>query len=388
MTIAGIICEYNPLHEGHVYHMNETRRRTGCDFIVCVMAGAFVQRGEPAFLDKFVRAECALRAGADAVLELPAMYAVRPAELYARGGVDILRAVGADFLSFGSETEDLDFLLSLSRALLDESGEVSRQVREGLREGKTLARARGEALARVMGLSPECLNQPNLALAVEYLKRMLETNAPMRPVCVKRTSPYHADEPSASASALRRAFLAGDVETALARLPECTRALVQRELPFVPDARLWDALALWSIRRLSPEEMDALPDAGEGLGRRLWNMAQTAGSVEALIELVKCKRYTRARISRLIAAAALALPANVPEEIPYLRLLGFRREASGLIAELKRRSGGRLCADPAMLENTEAFQLERRATDLRGLLTASPAYRATGRDRTARFLVV
>ena len=93
MTIAGIICEYNPLHEGHVYHMNETRRRTGCDFIVCVMAGAFMQRGEPAFLDKFVRAECALRAGADAVLELPALYAVRPAELYARGGVDILRAV-------------------------------------------------------------------------------------------------------------------------------------------------------------------------------------------------------------------------------------------------------------------------------------------------------
>ena len=150
MTIAGIICEYNPLHEGHVYHMNETRRRTGCDYIVCVMAGAFMQRGEPAFLDKFVRAECALRAGADAVLELPALYAVRPAELYARGGVDILRAVGADFLSFGSETDDLDFLLSLSGALLDESGEVSRQVREGLRAGKTLARARGEALARAL----------------------------------------------------------------------------------------------------------------------------------------------------------------------------------------------------------------------------------------------
>lgn len=388
MTIAGIICEYNPLHEGHVYHMNETRRRTGCDYIVCVMAGAFMQRGEPAFLDKFVRAECALRAGADAVLELPALYAVRPAELYARGGVDILRAVGADFLSFGSETDDLDFLLSLSGALLDESGEVSRQVREGLRAGKTLARARGEALARALGVEPECLNQPNLALAAEYLKRILETNAPMRPVCVKRTSPYHADEPSASASALRRAFLAGDAETALARLPECTREIVRRELPFAPDARVWGALALWSIRRLSPEAMDALPDAGEGLGRRLWNMAQTAGSAEELTELVKCKRYTRARISRLIASAALELPANVPEEIPYVRLLGFRRASSELIAELKKRSGGRLCADPAALENTDAFRLERRATDLRGLLTASPAYRQTGRDRTARFLVV
>ncbi len=388
MTISGIICEYNPLHEGHVYHMNETRRRTGCDFIVCVMAGAFVQRGEPAFLDKFVRAECALRAGADAVLELPAVYAVRPAELYARGGVDILRALGVDFLSFGSETDDLEFLLSLSRALLDESGEVSRQVREGLCEGKTLARARGEALAGVLGIEPERLNQPNLALAVEYLKRILETNAPMRPVCVKRTSPYHADEPSASASALRRAFLSGDTEAALARLPECTRELVRRELPLVPDVRMWDALALWSIRRLSPEAMDALPDAGEGLGRRLWNMAQTAGSVEALTEFVKCKRYTRARILRLIAAAALELPAAVPATPPYLRLLGFRREASGLISELKKRSAGRLCADPAMLENTEAFRIERRATDLRGLLTASSAYRATGRDRTARFLVV
>ena len=155
-----------------------------------------------------------------------------------------------------------------------------------------------------------------------------------------------------------------------------------------PDARVWDALALWSIRRLSPEAMDALPDAGEGLGRRLWNMAQTAGSAEELTELVKCKRYTRARISRLIASAALELPANVPEEIPYVRLLGFRRASSELIAELKKRSGGRLCADPAALENTDAFRLERRATDLRGLLIASPVYRQTGRDRTARFLVV
>lgn len=388
MTIAGIICEYNPLHEGHVYHMNETRRRTGCDFLVCVMAGAFVQRGEPAFLDKFVRAECALRAGADAVFELPAVYAVRPAELYARGGVDILRALDVDFLSFGSETEDLELLLSLARAQMEEGSAVSERVREGLREGKTLARARGEALAGAFGVEPEWLNQPNLALAVEYLKRMLETNARMRPVCVKRTSPYHADEPSASASALRRAFLAGDTKNALARLPECTRALVQRELPFVPDMRLWDALALWSIRRRSPEALDALPDAGEGLGRRLWKLAQTAGSVEELTELVKCKRYTRARISRLIAAAALELPAAVPEKPSYLRLLGFRREASELIAELKRRSGSRLCADSAMLENTETFRIERRATDLRGLLTASGLYRQTGRDRTARFLVV
>ena len=210
----------------------------------------------------------------------------------------------------------------------------------------------------------------------------------MRPVCVKRTSPYHANEPSESASALRRAFLAGDTEAALAKLPECTRELVRRELPFAPDARVWDALALQSIRRLSPEAMDALPDAGEGLGRRLWNMAQAAGSAEELTALVKCKRYTRARISRLIAAAALELPAAVPEEIPYLRLLGFRKSSSALVAEMKKRSDGRLCADPAALENTDAFRLERRATDLRGLLTASPVYRQTGRDRTARFLAV
>ena len=111
-------------------------------------------------------------------------------------------------------------------------------------------------------------------------------------------------------------------------------------------------------------------------------------SRESLIEKLKCKRYTRARISRLIASAALELPANVPEEIPYVRLLGFRRASSELIAELKKRSGGRLCADPAALENTDAFRLERRATDLRGLLTASPVYRQTGRDRMARFLVV
>lgn len=390
MRIAGIIAEYNPFHEGHSYHIRKTRARTGCDYVICVMGGAFTQRGEPALLDKFARAECALRGGADAVFELPAVYAVRPAEIFARGGVGILDALGADDLSFGCETDDLPLLKRLSDTLCGEPEALRLGIRDGLRQGKTLARARGEALSRLTGTDEALLRQPNVTLAIEYLKSLSALSSPMRAVAIQRTAPYHGGGgESASAASVRAMIRAGRADEAIALLPDAARPLLQKaESGGFSDPAALDNLALLCLRRMSLSEAEALPDAGEGLAGRLLTCAREADSYEALVSAVKCKRYTRARITRLIAAAMIGLGAQAPARVPYLRLLGFRRDARPLLSELSARAKLPIASDPAALEGDPAFEAEKRATDLWGLTVSDPALRVCGRDRTQKFIVV
>ena len=192
MKIAGVICEYNPFHSGHAYHLAETRAQTGCDYIVVCMAGSYVQRGTAACLSKWTRAEMALRSGADAVLELPALYALRTADVFARGGVHILNGVGADVLSFGSETAELELLERIATLREREPESVSSAIQRGLAEGKSHARAQGEAIAEALGVKPALLERPNLILATEYLRAIRALNASIQPFAVERVGDYHA----------------------------------------------------------------------------------------------------------------------------------------------------------------------------------------------------
>ncbi|MBQ3079753.1 MAG: nucleotidyltransferase family protein [Clostridia bacterium] len=388
MKIAGIIAEYNPFHAGHLYHIQKTREETGCDYVIAVMSGAFTQRGECAFIDKFARAEAALLSGVDAVFELPCVCAVRPADGFARGGVSVLTMAGADVISFGSETDDLEKLMRISALLTKEPAALASTIREGLSAGKTLARARGEALSAYLGISNEEFNQPNTALALEYLSAIKRLQSPLKPHVVKRSAPYHASVLSSglSASEIRAAVYEGRSDEALRLLPEGSGEIMRRELEKgVSKKGALDAVALYALRSLPSLSFS---DAGEGLKERILNEAKNACSYENLIERVKCKRYTRARITRAIASALIALPEKAPLEAPYLRLLGFRRGQEVLISEISRRSAGKMIANPALLESNEAFQAERRATDLWGLTVQNEKYRVSGRERTGKFIVV
>ena len=382
MKITGIIAEYNPLHAGHIYHINETRRLTGCDYIVCVMGGSLTQRGRFAVMDKFVRARMALEAGADAVIELPAVYACAPANIFAFGGVSILDAIKADFISFGCETDDLNALYS---ALALSRGE-SALIKQGLNEGKSYPRALGEAISARDERLGELMGLPNFTLALEYISALEALSSDIKPVVVGRTSAYHG-EGVYSASGVRELLNAGKTDEALLKLPESIQKLYLSELETgLSRPELLDAHILTVLRSVSPQSVPG-PDAGEGLIDRIKNTARASASVNELIEGVKCKRYTRARIERAITAACLALP-NAPAKIPYLRLLGAKKEASHLIKELSLRSGGLLSGDPTKLIGNPYFEAECRATDLRGLTTQSPLYRRQGRELTSGFVSV
>ena len=390
MKIAGVIAEYNPFHSGHEWHLAETRRRTGCDFVVVCMAGSYVQRGEATCLSKWARAEAALRCGADAVFELPALFAVRSADAFARGGVGVLDGLGVDALSFGCETTRLQTIEALAELREHEPETLSDAVRRGLAEGKSHARARGEAVAAMLGMEPEALNAPNLVLAAEYVRQLRRRSSAMEIAVVPRAGDYHDADvraPFASATAVRAALAEGRKEEALAAVPEAAREILSR----AGSMHAPDDLLLWRLRQTSEAELSALPGVAEGLERRIFRCAAVASTREELLDALKCKRYTRARLSRILACALLGLTNALAERHPepeYARLMGMRRDARPLLSELKRRAKLPIVSDPMRLQSDECFRLECRATDLRALQCDDPSERCAGQELTRKFVMV
>ena len=390
MKIAGVIAEYNPFHSGHEWHLAETRRRTGCDFVVVCMAGSYVQRGEAACLSKWARAEAALRCGADAVFELPALFAVRSADAFARGGVGVLDGLGVDALSFGCENAQLQTIEALAELREHEPEALSDAVRRGLAEGKSHARARGEAVAAMLGMEPERLNAPNLVLAAEYVRQLRRRSSAMEIAVVPRAGDYHDADvraPFASATAVRAALADGRKAEALAAVPEAAREILSK----AGSMHAPDDLLLWRLRQMSEVELAALPGVAEGLERRILRCAAGASTREELLDALKCKRYTRARLSRILACALLGLTNALAERHPepeYARLMGMRRDARPLLTELKRRAKLPIVSDPVRLQSDECFRLECRATDLRALQCDDPLERRAGQELTRKFVMV
>ena len=386
MRIAGIIAEYNPFHNGHAWHIAETRRLTGCDYVVVALAGHFTQRGEPAILSKWDRARMAMSCGADAVFELPALFAVRTADAFARGGVGVLGGVGVDVLSFGCETEDMVLLRGLARLRESEPTEVSDLIRANMAEGMAHVRARGEALGAFLGIPAELLNRPNMILAAEYL-REVGRHFPGMDVCpVLRCGDYHNAELGlfSSASAIRAALNRGQTAEALSAIPEAARPWA------IPDAlHPMDDMLLLRLREMSLSDLAALPDVAEGLEHRLYRLCRETAGREALLEALKCKRYTRARLSRLLTHALLGLTQADVDALPrpaYARLLGARRDAEPLLRELSWRTTLPVVSNATALRDDAGFRFECRATDVWALLHDDPGLRLPGREFTEKFV--
>ena len=388
MKITGIIAEYNPFHNGHALHVEKARQLTGCDRVVACMSGHFTQRGEPAVFSKWDRARMALACGVDAVFELPALFAVRTADAFARGGVAILDGLGADALCFGSETDDMPLLQKLASLRTEEPQALSRRIREKLDEGKAHARARGEAIGELLNMPAERMNRPNLALAVEYLRAIAQRGSDMVPVAVKRVGDYH--DPAlghiASATAIRAAFARGEAERALMAMPEAARPWA------VPQAMHgMDDMLLYRLRGMDLQALAALPDVGEGLENRLYKCCREAPGRDALLEALKCKRYTRARLSRMLTQALIGMDEDLIRAVPAprcARLIGMRRDAEGLLKALKKRSSLPIVSRGAALAGDPCFELECRATDIWSLLHDAPELRAAGREYREKFVVV
>lgn len=385
MRVAGIIAEYNPFHNGHLLHIRKTRLLTGCDYVIAVMTGCFTQRGEPALTDKWMRARAALEGGADLVVEMPSLYAVRSAQGFAQGGVRLLAAMGlVDDLSFGCETDDLNLLARIASILRDEPASYKAALRKGLDEGMSYPSARGGALVDILGEMANVVARPNTALALEYLRENTGLKRPMKPLAILREADYHNMDlgPLASAGAIRAALKRN--EDVRGAMPFPLQGALSR-----PEAL--DALLLYKLRSMDGENLRALPDMPEGLEKRILSMAQKAGSREELISLVKCKRYTHARISRALTHALLDMTGQICRawpNPPYARALGFKREAAPLLRAISKVSAVPLVTDAPILKGHPVFEQERRATDLWGLCTNDAESKRAGQDLTRRVVIL
>ena len=370
METAGIVAEYNPFHRGHAWHIAETRRRLGGDApVVCVMSGHWVQRGECALADKWLRAALALDRGADLVVELPTPWAMASAESFARGAVSLLAATGVvNVLSFGSETGELAPLEEAAAAL--DAPDYPERLRAALGRGLSFPAARQEAAGAA------CLSAPNNNLGVEYLRSLRALGSTIRPLTVPRQGAGH-DGPAAggfaSASELRRLLRAGRGEEAAPYLT----APWSGELA---DMQHIERAVLARLRTMGEGDWAALPDGGgaEGLPSRLAKAAREAVSLEDFYTLAKTRRYPHARLRRLALAAFLGLrAAERPAVPPYVRVLGLGSRGRVLLRRMKDTCPLPVIVKPAQARELDGpalalFQAEARYTDLYGLCFPAP----------------
>ena len=370
METAGIVAEYNPFHRGHAWHIAETRRRLGGDApVVCVMSGHWVQRGECALADKWLRAALALDRGADLVVELPTPWAMASAESFARGAVSLLAATGVvDVLSFGSETGELAPLEEAAAAL--DAPDYPERLRAALGRGLSFPAARQEAAGAA------CLSAPNNNLGVEYLRSIRALGSTIRPLTVPRQGVGH-DGPAAggfaSASELRRLLRAGRGEEAAPYLT----APWSGELA---DMQHIERAVLARLRTMGEGDWAALPDGGgaEGLPSRLAKAAREAVSLEDFYTRAKTRRYPHARLRRLALAAFLGLrAAERPAAPPYVRVLGLGGRGRALLRRMKDTCPLPVIVKPAQARELDGpartlFESEARYTDLYGLCFPAP----------------
>lgn len=389
---AAIIAEYNPFHSGHMHHITETRRIFGATHIVAVMSGSFVQRGDCACASKFVRARMALLGGADLVLELPVPWALSGAERFALGGVALAESLGCvDILSFGSESGSIDRIINAAAAV--DSDEIKSALHSGLANGESFARARTRAAQSLSPDLADALRSPNDTLGVEYCRAITTLSSSIKPVCVKRIGAAHDSmtaDSHVSASFIREKLTAGK---GIEHIPEDVRPPLDEAIAsgYAPSliSRL-DRAILYRLRQMNIEQIAALPDISEGLENRIYRCIQTATSFDELCSSIKTKRYTHARIRRIVISALLGLTsqdsAGTP---PYLRVLGMNQRGR----EILRMSSPTLpvitrYADLEMLGERarRTFELEAFASDV--LALATPKAGCCGTDMTEKLIVL
>ena len=376
MQITGIICEYNPLHLGHKKQLDLLKAQNPEGGIVCLMSGNFVQRGQPAVFSKTVRAEAAIKSGADLVLELPVTYALSSAEGFAAGGVSVLSGF-CDRLCFGAEKADKDALLATAKALLSE--EFSVLLRAELEKGLSFPAARQKALESI-GIDGELVSSPNNILATEYCKAILTQSSSMEPMPILRQGSYHDETPdpeNPSATALRLAIEKnGNWQDFIP-----AEAVGCFENAAVHNLKVGEQAMLYRLRTMTDAEFEALPYGSEGLWRKLMHACRKEATLENIPEATKSKRYTRTRLDRMVICAFLDISKDVLDApVPYVRVLAFNDKGREIL-KIARKTGNY----PNIGERQDhPYQaLEDRCGDLYGLFCqAGPE--APGAEKNSR----
>lgn len=362
MKVSAVICEYNPFHNGHKYQLDEAKRLTGCDAVVALMSGSFVQRGEFAVYPKSIRTDAALLNGADLVLENIPLSVLRSAEGYASASVFTLSSLGcADYLIFGAECENLSVLQKIAGFFASESAEYKTALANELSLGASFASARSKAASLLLGNDvSEVLKAPNNLLAIEYLKAIIRQNSRLQPVLIPRRGAEHDSNTTsgkfASASLIRKELQKGS-STAFKYVPSDAATLCKNTNPFVQNAA--DTAIVSSLCLMSADKLAAAPGISEGLENKIKTEAMRCNTLDEIIAAVKSKRYAYSRIRRAILCAYLGITQNDVSQMPkYIKILGFNKTGQHVLNAAKKtaslpvaKSASPILKDSAAMNN-------------------------------------
>ena len=356
--IAGIVCEYNPFHKGHLYQLEKTKQ-VGADAVVCVMSGNYVQRGECAFLDKWTRAEIAVRCGADVVIDLPVPWAVSSAENFARGSISLLAEFGVDVISFGSETDNKDKLLRAAECVSD--ADIIALTRKYMSEGKNYPISFSAAVRDVFGNDiADIVSSPNSTLAVEYIRQIKKyKNIDYLPI--KRMGAAHDSKEMSvfpSASKIRSDILSDN--TLYDSLPMFSADALKKQIAnnFSPCLMCNNERGILSaLRELSFGELCRYISDENGLASRIYESVKVSCNLDELYENAKSKNYTHSRIRREILNAYLKIEKELSYEAPsYIRILAVSEKGLSLLSAAKKNS-----ALPIVTKHGEMQNLNEKA---------------------------
>ncbi|MBQ7352354.1 MAG: nucleotidyltransferase family protein [Clostridia bacterium] len=347
MKICAIICEYNPLHFGHWYHIQKAKELSGCDAVMCIQAGNFTQRGEPAITNKYVRARMALEASADIVVQIPTAYCCSSAEIFALAGVKIANSFeNVTHIAFGCETENFELLKEIAKFFANEPKEFKEKLKKFLDAGNSLPVSRQKAVEELMKEDKvvfseitetlNILSKPNNILAIEYLKALYKTKSNIIPVFTTRSnSDYNSADlngKDSSATAIRTRILTkNNVKSVKKLVPPFTYKLLKEDFDKfgLPDQEMFNNLCSYVVKTSSAEEIKNVYDVSEGIQNRFIESAHKFKDFNELLLDVKTKRYTYTRLKRIVLRLLLKIDKDTVSQIykidklPFIKVLAF-----------------------------------------------------------------
>ena len=353
--VLGIIAEYNPFHNGHLYHLKESIKKSNSDFTIAIVGNNFTQRGECSLIDKWTKTKMALSNGIDLVIELPSIYSTSCAENFAYGAISILDSLKiVEFLSFGSESGDIDDIKNVSHAMneSDENSEFTKYLKEELSKGVSYPKAGKLALEKISKGKYDNFLTSNNILALEYISTLEKLNSKITPITINRKDNNYNDidlnksKDMSSATSIRNNIIENNSILNIKNyIPENSYQCLEdffnkyNKFPYLHD---FEKEIFYILKRMTIYEISNIPDVTEGLEYKIKEAVFNSVNLEDLITKIKTKRYTYARICRILINALLGITKqdfNMSKNIvPYARVLGFSKKGKSLLSRISKEN--------------------------------------------------
>ena len=352
-NVLGIVAEYNPFHNGHKYHLEESKRLANADYSIAIISGNFVQRGNVSIVDKWTKTQMALANGVDLVIELPTIYSISSAENFAYGAIKTLDALNiVDYVSFGSEFGNLDVLDKFAEIFHKQPSEYVSLLNHELSKGISYPKARENAVLMYLNdirKYANVLSSPNNILGIEYLKALKKLKSDIRPITVRRESVGYNElgisNDFASATSIRDMINNNKLSKLPYVMPKETYKILYNSFQkghYVKDLSKFETEIIYTLRKMSLAEIRELPDVSEGLEHAIKNAANSCNTLNEFMNIIKTKRYTTTRLQRILLYALLGITKKDMKEstknVPYIRVLGFNQKGKQLLSVISSSS--------------------------------------------------